>query len=82
MPSSDPSSSTAAAVQALDVGELAEWVGIASVSRDATPETMRAAAEWLAARLGPMAGRVEDTAGHPVVRGEWLGAPGAPTVLV
>ena len=26
--------------------------------------------------------RVEPTAGHPVVRGEWLGAPGAPTVLV
>jgi len=24
----------------------------------------------------------EQTAGHPVVRGEWLGAPGAPTVLV
>ena len=77
-----PSSDSTAAVHALEVGELAQWVGIASVSRDATGQTMRAAADWLAARLGPMAGRVEDTAGHPVVRGEWLGAPGAPTVLV
>jgi acetylornithine deacetylase/succinyl-diaminopimelate desuccinylase-like protein len=25
---------------------------------------------------------VVDTEGHPVVRGEWLGAPGAPTILV
>ena len=82
-PTTDPASDpTAAALQALDIGELAQWVGIASVSRDATADTMRAAADWLAARLGPMAGRVEDTAGHPVVRGEWLGAPGAPTVLV
>jgi acetylornithine deacetylase/succinyl-diaminopimelate desuccinylase-like protein len=29
-----------------------------------------------------MAGRVEQTGGHPLVRAEWLGAPGAPTVLV
>lgn len=69
-PTTDPASDpTAAALQALDIGELAQWVGIASVSRDATADTMRAAADWLAARLGPMAGRVEDTAGHPVVRG-------------
>src|SRR6476646_3823992 len=73
--SSDP-------VAALDDDELAQWVGIASVSRDATPATMRAAADWLAARLAPLAGRVDDTAGHPVVRAEWLGAPDAPTVLV
>ncbi len=75
MPSSD-------AVEALDVGELASWVAIPSISRDAPAETMRAAADWLAARLGPLGGRVDDTAGHPVVRGEWLGSPGGPTVLV
>jgi acetylornithine deacetylase/succinyl-diaminopimelate desuccinylase-like protein len=43
---------------------------------------MRTAADWLAARLAFARGRVEPTAGHPVVRGEWLGAPGAPTVLI
>ena len=64
------------------LAELAEYVAIPSVSRSAAPETMRAAAEWLAARLAFAGGRVEETAGFPVVRGEWLGAPGAPTVLV
>ena len=64
------------------LSELAGWVAIPSVSRDAGPETMRAAADWLASRLAFANARVEETAGHPVVRGEWLGAPGAPTVLV
>jgi acetylornithine deacetylase/succinyl-diaminopimelate desuccinylase-like protein len=43
---------------------------------------MRAAAGWVAARLAFAGGRVEETEGFPVVRGEWLEAPGAPTVLV
>ena len=43
---------------------------------------MREAAGWLAGRLAFANGRVEETDGFPVVRGEWLGAPGAPTVLV
>lgn len=64
------------------LADLAEFVAIPSDSRSATPETMRAAAEWLAGRLAFAGGRVEETAGNPVVRGEWLGAPGAPTVLV
>jgi acetylornithine deacetylase/succinyl-diaminopimelate desuccinylase-like protein len=65
------------------LSELAEWVAIPSVSRDADAATMRAAADWLASRLAFANARVEETAGHPVVRGEWLGAPpGAPTVLV
>ena len=81
MPSSDqPSPDDLAA--GLDVAELAEWVAIPSVSRDASPEVMHAAASWLADRLAPLGGRVEPTPGHPVVRAEWLGAPGAPTVLV
>ena len=47
---------------------------VPSVSRDATAGTMRAAA--LAGGAADFAGgRVEATAGHPVVRGEWLGAP-------
>jgi acetylornithine deacetylase/succinyl-diaminopimelate desuccinylase-like protein len=64
------------------LAELAELVAIPTVSRDADPATMLAAARWLAGRLAFANGRVEPTAGHPVVRGEWLGAPGAPTVLV
>ncbi len=62
--------------------ELAGFVAVPSVSRDATDETMRAAAGWLADQLAAAGGRVEPTQGHPVVRGEWLGADGAPTVLV
>lgn len=64
------------------LAELTEYVAIPSISRSASMETMCAAAEWLAARLDFAAGRVEHTDGFPVVRGEWLGAPGAPTVLV
>ncbi|QNN53237.1 dipeptidase [Nocardioides mesophilus] len=62
--------------------ELAGYVAIPSVSRDATPETMRAAAEWLAGQLAFADGRVVPTEGHPVVRADWLGRPGAPTILV
>jgi acetylornithine deacetylase/succinyl-diaminopimelate desuccinylase-like protein len=62
--------------------ELAGYVAIPSVSRDATGETMLAAAGWLAAQLSFAGGRVVPTTGHPVVRADWLQAPGAPTVLV
>jgi acetylornithine deacetylase/succinyl-diaminopimelate desuccinylase-like protein len=64
------------------IDELTTYVEIPSVSRDATPETMQQAAQWLAAQLSFANGRVEPTSGHPVVRGEWLGAPGSPTILV
>jgi acetylornithine deacetylase/succinyl-diaminopimelate desuccinylase-like protein len=64
------------------LAELASLVAIPSVSRDAPPETMRAAAQWVAGQLGFAGGRVAQTGGHPVVRGEWLGAGGAPTILV
>ena len=62
--------------------ELSEFVGIPSVSRDASSDTMLAAAQWLAGQLAFAGGRVVETGGHPVVRGEWLGADGAPTILV
>jgi acetylornithine deacetylase/succinyl-diaminopimelate desuccinylase-like protein len=62
--------------------ELAEYVGIPSVSRSATIETMREAAGWLANQLSFADGRVVETDGFPVVRADWLQAPGAPTVLV
>ncbi len=62
--------------------ELAEFVAVPSVSRDASAETMRSAAAWVAGQLDFAGGRVVPTAGHPAVIGEWLGAAGAPTVLV
>jgi acetylornithine deacetylase/succinyl-diaminopimelate desuccinylase-like protein len=62
--------------------ELGELVAVPSVSRDASSETMHAAARWLAGQLSFAGGRVVETEGHPVVRGEWLGAEGAPTILV
>jgi acetylornithine deacetylase/succinyl-diaminopimelate desuccinylase-like protein len=46
---------------------------------------MARAAEWVAAQLGqagPVDVRTISTGGHPVVYGEWLGAPKAPTLLV
>ena len=64
------------------LSELAEFVGVPSVSRDATAGTMHAAAQWLAGQLRFAGGRVVRTDGHPVVLGEWLGAAGAPTILV
>ena len=74
-----------AAVDALPPGflaELAGYVAIPSVSRDA-PAGDHAGRRGVARRPAGLAdGRVVETDGYPVVRGEWLGAPGAPTVLV
>jgi acetylornithine deacetylase/succinyl-diaminopimelate desuccinylase-like protein len=68
------------------LGELAEFVGIPSVSTDpARAADVRRAAAWVAARLGRTGDiQVEtwETARHPAVFGRWNGAPGAPTVLV
>ena len=66
--------------------ELLDLLRIPSVSTD--PERageVRRAAEWVAARLrraGMTDVRLLETGGHPAVYGEWLGAPGRPTVLV
>lgn len=66
--------------------EILEFVRIPSVSTDpAHGADVRRAADWLAAMIrhaGPFAVRIMPTARHPVVYAEWLGAPGAPTVLV
>jgi acetylornithine deacetylase/succinyl-diaminopimelate desuccinylase-like protein len=64
------------------LAELAEFVAVPSISRDASPATMQAAAQWLAGQLRFADGRVVPSEGHPAVLGSWLGAPGAPTVLV
>jgi len=72
------------------VSELAEWLAIPSVS--ALPEhagDVRRAAEWALAQMnqvGLQNTRLIETGpeqqrGNPVVYGEWLGAPGAPTIL-
>src|SRR5215203_6205518 len=67
------------------VEELKQYLAIPSIS--ALPEhaaETRRAAEWTAESLrgaGMQNVRLIDTPGHPVVYGEWLGAPDKPTVL-
>jgi acetylornithine deacetylase/succinyl-diaminopimelate desuccinylase-like protein len=66
--------------------KLVEFASIPSVSTDpAHAADIERAARWVAAEVaaaGPFTMRALSTAGHPVVYGEWLGAPGKPTVLV
>ena len=65
---------------------LVEFASIPSVSTDpAHAADIERAARWVAAEMtaaGPLTVRTFSTAGNPVVYGEWLGAPGKPTVLV
>jgi acetylornithine deacetylase/succinyl-diaminopimelate desuccinylase-like protein len=67
------------------VDELKEYLAIPSVS--ALPQhqpDVRKAAEWSAAQLkaiGMDNARLIETPGNPIVYGEWLNAPGAPTIL-
>ena len=67
------------------IDEMKQYLAIPSIS--ALPEhkgDVRKAAEWTAEefkRIGLQNARLEETPGHPVVYGEWLGAPGAPTIL-
>ncbi len=66
--------------------ELFEFLRIPSVSaRGESRGDMRRAAEWLAERMrdAGLDATIEETAGHPIVLGEWRGAEeGAPTVLL
>jgi acetylornithine deacetylase/succinyl-diaminopimelate desuccinylase-like protein len=65
------------------LAELGAFLAIPSVSVEPAHEAdMRRAAAWVAAELGWANGRVVETEGHPVVLAEWLGAAGAPTILV
>jgi acetylornithine deacetylase/succinyl-diaminopimelate desuccinylase-like protein len=66
------------------LAELKEYLRIPSISTDPAyqPDVLRCA-DHLVGRMreaGLTAERIE-TAGHPLVYGEWLGAPGRPTVL-
>ncbi len=66
--------------------ELKEILRIPSVSTDpAHKADILEAAKWIEARLGAAGctrAEIHETGGHPIVYGEWLGAPGAPTILV
>jgi acetylornithine deacetylase/succinyl-diaminopimelate desuccinylase-like protein len=68
------------------VADLAAFVRFPSVSaQPAHGDDVRRCAEWLAVRLrraGLSTTRVIATPGHPLVYGEWLGAPGRPTLLI
>jgi acetylornithine deacetylase/succinyl-diaminopimelate desuccinylase-like protein len=68
------------------LSELKEFAAIPSISTlSANKPDMQRAAEWVARQLERMGFQnveVLPTAGHPVAYGEWLGAPGKPTVLV
>ncbi len=68
------------------VSRLVEFLRIPSVSTDpACAGNVTAAARWVADRLndaGLSGVELLDTGGHPAVYGEWLGAPGRPTILV
>src|SRR3954470_17247843 len=64
--------------------ELKDYIRIPSISTDPDykHEVLRAG-DFLVGKLREAGLQAEkiDTAGHPLVYGEWLGAPGAPTVL-
>jgi acetylornithine deacetylase/succinyl-diaminopimelate desuccinylase-like protein len=66
--------------------ELVDFLRIPSVSSlPAHKGDVQQAAEWVATRLrqaGIEQVEILPTAGHPVVYGEWLGAPGKPTVMI
>lgn len=67
------------------IEELTRFIAIPSVSALAEHAAdTRACAGWLAEHMraiGLQNVRIIDTPGHPVVYGDWLNAPGAPTVL-
>ncbi|MBP1646598.1 MAG: Acetylornithine deacetylase-like protein [Bacteroidetes bacterium] len=66
--------------------ELKELLAIPSISTN--PENgpdMQRCAQWMADQMriiGLQNVKLFPTAGHPIVYGEWLGAPGQPTVLI
>lgn len=68
------------------VDELAEIVRIPSISSSsAHRDDVRRCADYLRQKMldsGLTRAEVMPTAGHPVVSGEWLGAPGKPTILI
>src|SRR5579872_1185244 len=67
------------------VEELKKFLRIPSVSADSRRKAdVRKAAEFVLAQFrgSGLDAELVKTAGHPIVFGSWLKAPGAPTVLV
>ena len=65
---------------------LIDFARIPSVSTDPQHAAdLQVAADWVHTQLaaaGPISVRRLDSRGNPIIYGEWLGAPGRPTVLV
>lgn len=68
------------------VDELLDFLRIPSVSSlPAHAEDVQKAAKWVSSRMeraGLEEVRILPTGGHPVVYGEWLHAPGKPTIMI
>jgi len=68
------------------LAELKEFISIPSVSSQSEhAKDMRRCTDWISAHLtaiGLEHVQVMETAGHPIVYADWLGAPGTPTVLL
>lgn len=68
------------------LNEYKELLSIPSVSTDPGRDgDIRRASEWMAAQLrmlGMQKVEIFPTPKHPIVYGEWLGVPGAPTLLI
>jgi acetylornithine deacetylase/succinyl-diaminopimelate desuccinylase-like protein len=67
------------------LGELAAWIACPSISADpAYVDDVRKSAGSAVAlmRVAGLEAEILETGGHPVAYGEWLGAPGAPTILI
>ncbi|HHY65854.1 MAG TPA: dipeptidase, partial [Alicyclobacillus sp.] len=66
--------------------ELKDFIRIPSISALSEHKgDVLAAARWLVdalTRAGAQGARLVETAGNPVVYGEWMGKPGAPTALI
>lgn len=66
--------------------QLKEFLRIPSVSTESGhADDVKRAADWVRSRLeaaGCARTEIHLTARHPIVYGEWLGAPGRPTILV
>ncbi|MBV8116398.1 MAG: M20/M25/M40 family metallo-hydrolase, partial [Candidatus Eremiobacteraeota bacterium] len=65
--------------------ELKRWIAIPSISADpAHRDDVRRCCERLVQRMGEigLTSRVLETGGNPIAYGEWLAAPGMPTILI
>src|SRR5688572_8339069 len=66
------------------LAELKEYLRFPSISTDpAYQRDVRACAEFLLGKMraAGLSAELIETEGNPLVYGEWLGAPGQPTVL-